>query len=108
MTTMLFGSSACGGSSDDNIVGNWSSSDGTSKAILENGSCTGMYYNAGRPLDIGGGMTCSFSTETDSDGTHSMVVSQPPNQETLHLKFLTADKVEVSMNGAVLVTLTRQ
>jgi hypothetical protein len=62
-------------------VGNWSPDDGSlMKTIAESGECTGMYYNGSEPLDIGGGMTCSFSEDPGSDGMHTMVVSQPPTR----------------------------
>ena len=96
-------------SSGDDIVGNWSPSDGSAtKTIMEDGACQGMFYNQGMPLDIGGGMTCSFSENEDSAGFHSMVVSQPPNQSTLKLKFTDADTVEVQdASGVLLFTMSR-
>jgi len=105
---MMATMSSCGGDSDD-IVGNWSPDDGSSiKTISESGQCAGMYYNGSEPLDIGGGMTCSFSEKADSEGRHTMVVSQPPNQETLELKFVDDDMVEVYNGGTLIFTMTRQ
>lgn len=99
--------SACGGSGG-NIVGNWKASDGSgTKVITADGACTGMYYYKGRPLDIGGPMSCSFSEKAGSDGSHTMVVQQPPNSTTLHLRFIDADTVEVSSKGSTLFTMTR-
>lgn len=43
-----------------------------------------------------------------SAGFHSMVVSQPPNQSILKLKFTDADTVEVQdASGALLFTMSR-
>ena len=67
------GLSSC--SAEPDVVGVWIAPDGSSAFINEDGSCAGMYYNNGQPLDIGGPMTCSFSGST-------LVVSQPPNQIT--------------------------
>ena len=93
----------------DDIVGNWQPSDGSNmKTILENGACSGMFYSGSQPLDIGGPMTCSFSENKDSGGWHTMVVSQPPNQKTIRLKFTDANTVEVADNaGNSLFTMTR-
>lgn len=101
--------SGCASSAGNDIVGNWSPSDGTAvKVITKDGQCRGMYYDRGKPLDIGGGMTCSFSEKKDSEGFHSMVVSQPPNQMTLKLKFADADTVEVhDSGGKKIVTMKR-
>jgi hypothetical protein len=99
--------SGCGGGGGD-IVGNWTPSDGSGmKVIASSGACQGMYYNQGKPLDIGGGMTCSYSQNADSAGMHSLVVSQPPNQETLKLKFVDADTVEVYSGSKLLFTMKR-
>ena len=101
--------SGCGMATADDIVGNWSASDGTgAKIVTANGACQSMYYNGGKPLDIGGGMTCSFSKNKDSAGFHSLIVSQPPNQSTLKLKFINSDSVEVhDGSGRTLFTMTR-
>jgi hypothetical protein len=102
------GLSACGASSNE-IAGNWMPDDGSNvKTISDSGECTGMYYNGSKPLDIGGGMTCEFSKNADGEGMHTMVVSQPPNQETLKLKFVDADVVDVYSGGTTLLTMKRQ
>ena len=54
-----------------------------------------MYYNAGRPLDIGGGMTCDLSTKPDNTGFATLVVRQPPNLQTHKVRFESADKAIV-------------
>lgn len=98
------------GATENDIVGNWQADDGSgTKTITEDGQCTGMYYNGGEPLDIGGVTTCSFSDQPGSTGTHTMVVTQPPNQQTLRLKFLDSDSVEIYDGSEdLLFTMTRQ
>ena len=99
---------ACGGPADD-IVGVWEADDGTGiKTINDDGSCSGMYYNAGEPLDIGGPMSCSFSEEEDGEGRHALVVQQPPNQQTLEVEFVDADTVEVYQGADRLFTMQRR
>lgn len=101
---------ACGSSAPD-PTGVWAASDGSgTKTIGSNGVCTGMYYNQGKPLDIGGGMTCTLSSQKASDGTYAMVVSQPPNQTTYRVAFTGKNAMAVSdaASGKLIVTLTRQ
>jgi len=108
----LFGSAmACfvlaGCSSTPSIEGVWSASDASvTKTISSDGACNGMYYNAGKVLDIGGPETCSLSQDA-TDGYYSLVVRQPPNQETLQVKF---DRTTMTLSsaGSELVTLTKQ
>ena len=88
--------SACSGGSS--VVGVWIAPDGSSAFINEDGSCAGMYYNNGQPLDIGGPMTCAFSGGT-------LVVSQPPNQATYSVSFA-GDTMTISSGGTE-VTFTR-
>src|SRR4051812_37117616 len=72
--------SACGGS--PSLVGPWMADEGSGIKVVDSGGrCSGMYYNHGEPLDIGGGMRCSMGSKKDSHGRVSLVVSQPPNQE---------------------------
>lgn len=80
------------------------------KVIMSDGRCSGMYYTGpGSPLDIGGGMSCSMSSEEDSRGRYSLVVTQPPNQQTLRLAFDGNDEVTVyDGSGDRLFTMTRQ
>ncbi|MFT4189033.1 MAG: hypothetical protein QM621_10695 [Aeromicrobium sp.] len=93
---------------EPDIVGVWSPDDGTGvKTINDNGSCSGMYYNQGQPLDIGGVATCSLSDGTS--GEHVMVVRQPPNERTYRVEFDGDDTMVLKDDsGGVIVTLTRQ
>ena len=96
-----------GCSSTPSIEGVWSASDGSvTKTINSDGACNGMYYNGGKVLDIGGPETCSLS-QNATDGYYSLVVRQPPNQETLQVKF-DRTTMTVSSAGSELVTLTKQ
>jgi len=88
--------SAC--SSEPDVVGVWIAPDGTSAFINEDGSCAGMYYNNGQPLDIGGPMTCAFSGST-------LVVLQPPNQATYDVS-LSGDSM-ILTSGGTNITFTR-
>lgn len=91
------GTGGCAGGSEqtDDIVGNWLAEDGSVKTIDGTGACTGMYFDNGRPLDIGGPMRCTFSEETGENDRHVMVVTQGSNQQTLRLEFLAPDAVMV-------------
>lgn len=91
------------------LVGVWQADDGSGvKTIAEDGSCTGMYYNAGQPLDIGGGMTCTLGSEED-DGAYLLVVRQPPNEASYLVRFDGNDTaVLMSQSGEPIVTLERQ
>ncbi len=88
--------SACG--SGTSPVGVWIAPDGSKAFILDNGMCSGMYYNNGEPLDIGGGMTCAYSGNT-------LVVSQPPNQ--ISYKVLYSGDTMTITNGSMSITFTR-
>ena len=80
--------SVVGNTSTPDLVGNWQADDRTGmKVIRPNGACSGMYYSHGRPLDIGGGMSCSLSSNEGSNGRYTLVVSQPPNQATFAVAF---------------------
>jgi hypothetical protein len=68
------------------IDGVWSTSLGGTATVNENGACTGMYFDNGRVLDIGGPETCTLGSKSD-DGTYTLVVQQPPNQATYHVRF---------------------
>lgn len=100
--------SAC--SSTPSLVGNWSPDDGSGvKVVTAEGPCQGMYYNGGKPLDIGGGMSCSVASEKGSDGRYSLVVSQPPNQASYSLDFTSKDAVTVyDSSGTAIYSMTRQ
>lgn len=99
---------ACSSGPPD-MAGNWKANDGSPmKVISSNGPCTGMYYNAGKPLDIGGGMSCSLSQKKDSSGRYSLVVTQPPNQATYAVSFDGNDKATVYDGSTPIYTMTRQ
>ena len=106
---LLLGLTACGGGTPS-LVGQWRADDGTGvKIINSSGACSGMYYTgSGRSLDIGGGMSCSMSSKKDDNGRYALVVSQPPNQETLRLAFDGNDRATVYLSGERLFTMTRQ
>lgn len=99
---------ACGG--PPSLVGNWSADDGTgTKVIMSNGMCSGMFYNGGEPLDIGGPMTCSFSTNKSGNGRYALVVTQSMNQTTQYVAFDGKNKAKVyDSAGNLLFTMTRQ
>lgn len=99
---------ACGSAAPD-ITGVWQADDGTGiKTVNEDGSCTGMYYNNGEPLDIGGSMSCLLG-DTETDGTYLLVVRQPPNERTYQVRFEGSDVAVLLDNaGQAVVTLTRQ
>lgn len=97
-------------SSQPTLVGIWQGDDGTKpKTINEDGTCTGMYYNAGKPLDIGGRATCSLGEEKDASGRYLLVVRQSPNERTYQVDFVD-EKTAVLLDseGKSIVTLTRQ
>lgn len=99
---------ACGG--PPSLVGNWSADDGTgTKVVMSNGMCSGMYYNRGEPLDIGGPMSCSFSTNKSSNGRYALVVTQSMNQTTQYVQFDGKNKARVyDSSGNLLFMMTRQ
>ncbi len=78
--------------------GIWTAPNGSSAYLLEDGSCSGMYYNAGQPLDIGGPMTCVV------DGT-TLLVRQPPNQVTYTIAVTSSTLNFIS--GGQLITFSR-
>lgn len=98
----------CGGGAPD-LTGNWSADDGTgTKVINEAGACRGMFYSGGKPLDIGGGMSCSLSEKKSSNGRYSLVVSQPPNQASYQVEFSGDDAATVyDGSGARLYSMKR-
>lgn len=99
---------ACGG--PPSLIGNWVADDGSGMKVIDSsGLCSGMYYVRGQPLDIGGPMRCSMGSKKDGRGRYSLVVTQPPNEETLHLAFKGNDTVMVyDGNGDLLFTMKRQ
>lgn len=99
---------ACGSSGAD-ITGVWQPDDGTGvKTVDADGTCTGMYYNRGRVLDIGGSMTCMLG-DVEKDGQYVLVVRQPPNERTYRVRFDGPDTaVLMDSSDRTVVTLTRQ
>lgn len=90
------------------IAGVWQPDDGSGmKTVNEDGSCSGMYYNRGEPLDIGGGMMCTLGDAKSSDGSYTLVVEQPPNSARYSVTFQ-GDNTLVIDTGPKKVTLTRQ
>lgn len=81
-------------SANSTPVGIWRAPDGTTATINENGSCSNMYWTNGSSLDIGGGMSCSFSDST-------LVVSQPPNEITYSYSI---DGDTLTLNGDLVFT----
>ncbi len=101
--------SGCESSPDTpDIAGVWIADDGSgTKTIGADGRCTGMYYNSGAPLDIGGGMTCTLGSTASASGTYTLVVEQPPNQATYAVTFDDADTMRFTSGGTT-ITLQRQ
>ena len=98
----------CGGSGSPTIAGVWQADDGSgTKTIGDDGTCSGMYYNQGEPLDIGGGMTCTLGSKS-TDDSYTLVVEQPPNQTSYEATFPDEDTMTLSQSGTVVVTLSRQ
>ena len=91
------------------LAGTWTASDGSSaKVFNEDGSCENAYYNDGKPLDIGGPMSCHLSSAADSDGRYKLMVTQGPNRATYLVEFHGADAADVlEPNGTLLYSLKR-
>ena len=109
LTTLLTtGLTGCGGAAPD-LSGAWSADDGSGvKTFQDNGACTGMYYNQGKPLDIGGGMTCTLGGDKDDQGRYMLQVQQPPNSETLLVSFDGENATVYNTTGERLFTMTKQ
>jgi hypothetical protein len=104
---LLTATTSCAEEEPD-FTGVWQPDDGSGvKTIEASGACSGMYYNQGEPLDIGGSMSCTFS-DGAADGSYQLVVRQPPNQTSYDVEMPDADTMELSSGGSVIVTLTRQ
>ena len=69
--------------------------------VHETGACHGMFYSGGKPLNIGGGMTCSLSEKKGPSGRYSLVVSQPPNQAAYEVEFSGNDAATVYDDSGV-------
>ena len=89
-------------------MGTWTSSDRETKVFRENGACEGAFYLEGKPLDIGGPMTCALSSKPDSSGRYQLMVRQSPNQATYLVEFKSSDEASVyTKSGQLLYTITR-
>ncbi|MEV6560257.1 hypothetical protein AB0M22_31375 [Nocardia sp. NPDC051756] len=75
------------------MVGTWSASDGTGTKTFNGsgGSCDGLYYHQGKPLDIGGPSTCVLSGKPDATGRYTLVVTQSVNRASYKVEFTSAD-----------------
>lgn len=91
------------------LAGTWTASDGSSaKVFSEDGSCENAYYNDGKPLDIGGPMSCHLSSAADSNGRYKLMVTQGPNRATYLVEFRGDDAADVlEPNGTLLYSLKR-
>jgi hypothetical protein len=92
-------SSALGGPAEADattVVGNWTASDGTgNKSFSSSGQCDGVFYDQGKPLDIGGPMSCALSEKPDSNGLYTLRVTQSMNKATYKLRFDSTDHATV-------------
>lgn len=106
LSAIVYALTACDTSEPD-LAGVWQPDDGSgTKTINEDGSCNGMYYDSGEPLDIGGVATCTLGDKA-TDGAYSLVVRQPPNEATYLIKFDDDSAVLMTTSGSPIVTLTR-
>jgi hypothetical protein len=91
--------SALGGPAEadaSTVVGNWTASDGTgNKSFSSDGQCDGVFYDQGKPLDIGGPMSCALSEKPDSNGLYTLRVTQSMNKATYKLRFDSTDHATV-------------
>lgn len=91
----------------DAIVGVWAPSDGSGIKIIDaSGACSGMYYNNGTPLDIGGPMSCALGSQQRSDGSYLLAVTQAPNQASYLVVF--EGNSFTLYSGDQAITMTRQ
>ncbi|GAB3257971.1 hypothetical protein [Nocardioides dilutus] len=109
LTIILLAAITTAGCSDSapDIAGVWAPDDGSGlKTIDEDGTCSGMYYNNGEPLDIGGAASCTLG-ETSTDGAYTLVVRQPPNQASYTVTFDGDDSMLMDV-GPQTIRLARQ
>lgn len=100
---------AARGGPRQSLTGMWEPSDGTAtKKFSADGRCTGMLYSGGKPLDIGGPMTCMLSTKADSMGRFTLAVEQSVNSATYLIAFTGTDTASVYKGETVLYTMVRQ
>lgn len=82
------------------LAGSWHASDGSGmKTFNTSGACDGFYYNNGKPLDIGGPMTCTIDGSPGADGRYTLVVKQPPNEDSYKVEFDTDNHAIVYTDG---------
>ena len=92
------------------LVGNWQPSDKSdTKSFTSNGgACEGFFYNQGAVLDIGGPMTCSISSQPDTNGRYTLQVTQKPNRASYKIAFDSSDQATVySSSGVEMYRVTR-
>lgn len=91
------------------LYGTWTSSDGTSNKVFdEDGRCKGFFYDDGKPLDIGGPMSCQLSSKPTSSGRYQLNVTQGPNEATYLVEFNGDDAATVyTRSGSKLYQLER-
>ncbi|UGT62494.1 SEFIR domain-containing protein [Nocardia asteroides] len=94
----------------DAVVGTWSPTDGSDpKTFTGNGSrCEGFYYNAGKPLDIGGPAYCVLSSKPDAQNRYSLMVTQSVNRAVYSVAFSDEDTATVyDSSGSALYSMSR-
>lgn len=90
------------------LAGTWASSDGETKVFSESGACKGAFYAGGKPLDIGGPMSCQLSSKPVSSGRYQLMVRQDGNRATDLVEFKGSDEATVyTKTGQLLYTITR-
>ncbi|MGV0791158.1 hypothetical protein [Mycolicibacterium sp. XJ1819] len=95
-------------SGPQSISGTWTTSDGETITFSDDGPCEDAFYASGKPLDIGGPMTCHLSSNPDSSGRYQLIVRQEPNKATYLVEFTGADTASVyTRKGELIYTMTR-
>ena len=90
------------------IAGTWTASDGETITFSDDGPCEDAFYSDGKPLDIGGPMTCHLSSKPDSSGRYQLIVRQSPNKMTYLVEFTGDDTASVyTRTGELIYTMTR-
>ncbi len=90
------------------IAGTWTASDGETITFSDDGLCENAFYADGKPLDIGGPMTCQLSGKPDFSGRYPLIVRQSSNKMTYLVEFTGGDKASVyTKNGELIYTMTR-
>ena len=95
-------------SGPQSIAGTWTASDDETITFSDDGPCENAFYSDGKPLDIGGPMTCHLSTKPDSSGRYQLIVRQSPNKMTYLVEFTGGDTASVyTRKGGLLYTMSR-